>query len=295
MARKKKGSALTTVLIVLVLAVISFVQPYLDKENEVPQKAQSEKISQTLEVHFIDVGQGDSIFIRLPGERTMLIDAGENDQGKIVCDYLAQHGVTKLNYVVATHPHSDHVGGLDTVIKAFDIGALYLPEKTHTSETFLEVIRAAQERKVETIGAKADVEVIQEKDLSVTFLSPVSEHYKELNNYSAMLSLRYLDTSFLFAGDAEYTVENEVRHSLSHHDVLKVGHHGSNSSSTANFLKAVSPDFAVISVGKNQYGHPHDQVLARLARFGSKIYRTDEKGSVVAFSDGKSITFQTER
>lgn len=246
-------------------------------------------------VHFIDVGQGDSTFIELPNGETMLIDAGENNKGDIVCDYIKAQGKTKIDYLIGTHPHSDHIGGLDTVMTYFDIGTLYLPDKAHTTKTFTDVVNVATEKNVPTKKAEKGVLILQNEDLNISILSPVSRQYEELNDYSAVISLVYGDTSFLFMGDAEYTVENQLKSTISHHDVLKVGHHGSNSSSTANFLEKVRPAYAVISCGvNNDYGHPHEQVLKRFSRFESQMFRTDLDGSIVATSDGTNISFETK-
>ena len=249
-----------------------------------------------LKVHFIDVGQGDSILIELPNGQNMLIDAGENDMGETVCQYTEAQDISELDYVVGTHPHSDHIDGLDTVINRFQIGAVYLPDKSHTSKTFQDLVTAVKNKQLTAVKAAAGVKIVDEGDLEVSFLSPVSESYAELNDYSAVVSLKYKNVSFLFTGDAEYTVENELLSVMGHYDVLKVGHHGSNTSSTANFLKKVSPNYAVISVGKdNSYGHPAEQVLNRLERFHATIYRTDLNGTVIAVSDGENIEFYTER
>ncbi len=288
----KGKSSVITLILLLIAAVIAFLPKGQDgKFDTVAGDA-------PLSVHYINVGQGDSIFVRLPNGETMLIDAGENDQGAVVCRYLTSLGVEKIDYLVGTHPHSDHIGGLDTVIMSFDVGVVYLPDATSTSKTFEDVLDAIRKKELKTYQAKAGVSIVsnEDKSISVSVLSPVSNSYEGLNNASIVISLRYMDTSFLFTGDAEYTVEKELWDTIAHHDVLKVGHHGSNTSSTAKFLERVSPQYAVIPVGcDNAYGHPHDEVLGRLSRFGCKIYRTDTQGTVVALSDGKTIQFQTER
>jgi len=292
----KKKISFGTILILILLALLMRGV----KQNETVQEEAkpSAPISESgdLRVHYIDVEQGDSIFIQLPNGETMLIDAGENDMGETVCDYIGAQGDTKIDYLVGTHPHSDHIGGLDTVIEAFDIGTLYLPDVSHDTKTFMDVVETAKVKGVKAEKAKAGVEVLKTENLAVQFLSPVSAEYEEMNDYSAVVSVTYGNNRFLFMGDAEYTVENQLKGSIGVYDVLKVGHHGSNSSSTANFLEQVQPKYAVISCGTdNKYGHPTQQVLSRLERFGCEIFRTDEQGSVVAVSDGSEIHFETER
>lgn len=291
---KKKwswGSAFVFLLLaVAVLGSDKFGNIHEDAKPTLPENLQK------LYVHYIDVGQGDSIFIQLPNDETMLIDAGENDVGNAVCDYIISRGETRIDYLVGTHPHSDHIGGLDTVIENLDIGTLYLPDVSHNTKTFLDVVQAAKKKGVRAQKAKADVSVVETESLKVRFLSPVLEEYDEMNDYSAVVSVIYGDDAFLFMGDAEYTVENQLRQSVSAYDVLKIGHHGSNTSSTANFLKAIKPQYAVISCGTdNSYGHPAQNVLNRLERFGCEIFRTDYQGTVVASSDGTQISFETER
>ncbi len=292
--RKKKKLSLASSLVLCAIALIFVFSEHLHTPDE--RKMALPETESVLKVHYIDVGQGDSIFIQLPNGETMLIDAGENDQGETVCDYIASQGESTVDYLVGTHPHSDHIGGVDTVIEQFDVKRLYLPDVSHNTKTFLDVVQAAKEKGVQTAKAESGVTVMNQDGIKVSFLSPVSSGYEEMNDYSAIVSLRYGETSFLFMGDAEYTVENQLKSSISHYDVLKVGHHGSNSSSTANFLEKVCPTYAVISCGEdNSYGHPHEQVLNRLERFGSTVYRTDEQGTVVAESDGRKISFETER
>lgn len=291
---KKRKKSLFTAVIICILAVVAFAEPYFNPPDEeiLPTVAGDS----LLKVHFIDVGQGDSTLFEFSDGKTMLIDAGENEMGGTVCDYIKERNIKKIDYLIGTHPHSDHIGGLDDVIENFEVGTLYMPDKLHTSKTFKEVFEAASEKSVEAKISKKGVVVTEGDGLRIEFLSPVSGSYDELNNYSSVVSVKFDEVSFLITGDAEYVVENEIRENLSQHDVLKVGHHGSNTSSTANFLKKVMPKYAVISVGEgNSYGHPHKEVLGRLERFGAEIFRTDISGSIVATSDGKNISFETER
>ncbi|WP_338834030.1 ComE operon protein 3 [Moorella humiferrea] len=247
-----------------------------------------------LKVHFIDVGQADSILIQTPAGKAILIDGGNNDDGIKVVNYIKSHGVKELAAVVATHPHEDHIGGLDSVIKEIPVAAVYMPNAVTTTRTFEDFINAVKASGATRIRARGGVKM-DIPGLSVEFLAPNSNSYDELNNYSAVLKIAYGNTAFLFTGDAE-TVSEEEMLSAGYNlkaDVLKVGHHGSASSTSAAFLKAVAPKYAVISVGKgNDYGHPDPRVLERLQRAGVKIYRTDEHGTVIIVSDGRNITIK---
>ncbi|WP_338824786.1 ComE operon protein 3 [Moorella humiferrea] len=247
-----------------------------------------------LKVHFIYVGQADSILVQTPAGKAILIDGGNNDDGIKVVNYIKSQGVKELAAVVATHPHEDHIGGLDSVIKEIPVAAVYMPNAVTTTRTFEDFINAVKASGAARIRARGGVKM-DIPGLAVEFLAPNSNSYDELNNYSAVLKIAYGNTAFLFTGDAE-TVSEEEMLSAGYNlkaDVLKVGHHGSASSTSAAFLKAVAPKYAVISVGKgNDYGHPDPRVLERLQRAGVKIYRTDEHGTVIIVSDGRNITIK---
>ena len=246
-----------------------------------------------LKVHFIDVGQADCILIQ-SDEHTMLIDAGNNGDAKKVVAYIKSQNIEDLDYVVGTHPHEDHIGGLDAVIENFDIGVIYMPKAMNTTKTFEDVLNAIAKKgmKVTTPIPGTKVEF---GEASFTILAPNSDNYKEVNNYSIVIKLVHGNNSFLFTGDAEDVSEKEMMEKgfdLSA-DVLKVGHHGSSSSTTEEFLMKVNPQYAVICVGKdNKYGHPHKETLDLLNKKGIKIYRTDKSGTIIAISDGESITFE---
>lgn len=277
---KNKSGLLLTILVLLVMGIAGV----LTQEPSTPG---------TLKVHFIDVGQGDSILIQTHSGQAALVDGGTGAGGQTLVNYIKAQGITKLDAVIATHPHEDHIGGLIPVIKALSIDSFYMPNKTHTSKTFANLVQAVNQSNAKRIQAKAGV-LFELGDVKGEFVAPNSSNYDDLNDYSAVLKITHGQNSFLLTGDAEITSEQEMVNSGQNlkATVLKVAHHGSNSSTTDTFLKAVSPRYAVICAGKdNSYGHPHQEVLTRLQEAGVKIYRTDELGTIIATSDGQVITF----
>lgn len=245
-----------------------------------------------LRVHFFDVGQGDSMFCELPNGQSILIDAGETDQGENVVNKIKNLGYSKIDYVVATHPHSDHIGGLCDVYEAFDIGTTYMPNATHTTSTFEKLLTAIENENCSVIQAKQGV-VMLDGDVYAVFVAPVQEYYDEINNYSACLKLVYGSNSFLFMGDSEDLVEYEITDNIDV-DVVKVSHHGSSKSSCYNFVSRTSAQYAVFEVGAdNSYGHPHAEVLDIWTQAQAKILRTDLHGDIVFISDGKNLTYKT--
>lgn len=245
-----------------------------------------------MQVHFIDVGQGDATLIVSPDGKTMLIDAGDNSAGDTVVSYLRRHGIKSIDILVGTHPDSDHIGGLDTVIDSFEIAEFYMPRKPHTTNTFMDVLNAAKRKGLRIKEAKAGVLISIGNDVKGRFLNPRSSYSDDNNLWSAVVRLEYAGKSFLFMGDAVVQNELEIMGAGEKidSDLIKLGHHGSSTSTSEDFIKSVSPDVAVISSKQNNsYGHPHKGTLELLKEQSILLYRTDEQGSIAFYCDGKKI------
>jgi competence protein ComEC len=244
-----------------------------------------------IRLHFLDVGQGDSILVQLTGNRTMLVDGGGRDDGRDVVRYIGGLGIKKIDFLVATHPHEDHIGGLADVLKSIDVGRIYMPKVIHTSDTFTRFVNEAVAKGHRFYRARAGMLIIEEEDLRLECLAPVRDSYDSLNNYSAVIKIDYRQVGVLLMGDAEKESEAEINRERLRAQVLKVGHHGSDTSTSAAFLKMVSPRYAVISVGKdNSYGHPHKDTLDLLYENGIQVLRTDDIGTIVIDTDGIGIS-----
>ena len=248
----------------------------------------------TLTVSFLDVGQGDSIFIELPDGDTMLIDASESDQAEGIIDYIESRGHNTLDYVVATHPHADHIGGMAEVLKAFEVGEIWMPDADSDTKTYEKLLETIGEQEIPLHVAAAGKTVLSTESLAIDIIAPSSEEYEDLNDYSAVLRLTYGKTRFIFTGDAEAHSEEEILASgvsLSA-DVLKLGHHGSSTSSSEAFVKAVNPKWGIISCGEgNSYGHPHRETLDLAKKLGIELLRTDLIGTIVMTSDGQVVKY----
>ena len=260
-----------------------------------PKEAQ--KVDGECSVHFIDVGQGDSILI-CSGDETALIDAGENNRGDDVLLYLSRLGIDSLDYVIGTHAHSDHIGGLDTVLNSIEVENIILSDLPDSmvpnTKTYTDLLEAIVNTSVNLIAAEPDSSY-KIGEGTLTLLAPL-ENYDDQNELSIVTKFEFGETSFLLTGDAGFKSEEDMLLSGANlsADVLKVGHHGSETSTSKEFLKMVNPKISVIQVGQNNsYGHPRAEALERLS--GTEIYRNDLNGSIVISSDGEKLSVTCEK
>ena len=290
-----RGGALFLSLLVLVILVFLRYGPEIvdvlgDFSNTIRPTTPTDG---TVSVHYIDVGQADAILILTPEGNAMLIDAGTAGTDTLLVEYLRNLKIETLDYFVLTHPHADHIGGAAEIFDAFVIEEVLMPEAISTSKTFQTVLE-----KIEAEGCPLTVpepsETHELGNAIITVLGPVKE-YDDLNDASLVLRMDYGTTSFLFTGDAEIPSETDM---LAHHpanvfdaDVLKLGHHGSSTSSSSAWLDAVSPKYAIASCGKdNSYGHPHAETITQMSERNIVLYRTDECGTVIITTDGTVLT-----
>lgn len=254
-----------------------------------------------LQVHMIDVGQADSFLVRIPdgkAVKNILIDAGCPNQTKsdAITDYLSACGIKELDLLILTHPHYDHIGSAKKVLESVTVRNAMIPDCDYSSATWTNVLETIEKKNINVIFSDAGKTLdIGEAKLKILAPSDKMLSGNEANDYSIVTKLTYGDTSFMFTGDAESDSEAEILGAFSKSElkcnVLKVGHHGSRTSSSQEFLDAVNPDIALISCGKNNdYGHPHDETMKKLNAMGINIFRTDEMGSVVIVSDGKTVS-----
>ena len=248
-----------------------------------------------LKVHYLDVGQGDSIFIELPNNETILIDAAESYQSEKIINYLKNLNYQKIDYVIGTHPHTDHISGLKDIINTFEIGKIYMPKVVSTTKTYESLLMAIKDKNLKINTAKAGTSIIDTDTLKINILAPNSETYTELNNYSVVTKITYGTTKFLFMGDAEKLSENEIKENVTA-DVIKIGHHGSNTSSSIDFIKKVNAKYGIISVGlNNKYNLPKEETITNWENSGTKIYLTSINGTIRASSDGTNIKIESEK
>ena len=238
----------------------------------------------------IDVGEADSILIKSNNEYT-LVDAGNNKDGKKLVEYFKELGITKFKYVIGTHPHEDHIGGLDYIIREFDIDNFLMPDVKLDYLTYTEVIDNLNKKNIELkIPSINDIYNLNDTVIKVLWL----DNKEDINDDSIVLKVIYKNTSFLLTADISKNVEIQLLDKDIKSDLLKVAHHGSQYSTSAQFLKKVDPSFAVISVGKNNdHGFPKKITLDKLNNLNIKTYRTDEQGTIIVSSDGDNISFKT--
>ena len=302
---KKKNKSITSLILFIGLLVylftsssfrtsISNVKANIDNISN--KRDETKKVvsnSDTLKVYITDVGQADSILIK-DGNYNMLIDAGNNSDGEKLVKYYKELGITNFKYVFASHPHEDHIGGMDDIINNFDIENFYMPDKLSTTKTFEDMLDALERKNLKYIVPKVNDKLsLNNSNIEVIY---VGSDVTDINDSSIVLKLNYFSNSFLFTGDLGSNKEKEILNSGANikADVLKVGHHGSSYSTASSFLDKVNPSFAAISVGKdNIYKHPASSTLEKLNKRGIKVYRTDLDGTILFESNGKDISVST--
>ena len=286
-SNKKLNKLIYSLICLLVLVVGYFTTNYDNTSSSYENNADN---NNEILVYFIDVGQADAIYIK-DGSSNMMIDAGNNADGKLLVKYLQSLNVDEFKYVVGTHAHEDHIGGMDDIINNFKIDNFYMPEAISTSKTFEDVLDALDKNKVifqtPKIGDKFTLENTNFEVLSI------GTDTSDLNDTSLVLKMNYNNTCVLFMGDASSNIEENLLNKDINCQVLKVGHHGSRYSSSDDFIKKVNPAYGIIMVGKdNKYGHPTKKTLDILNKYNVTIHRTDEEGTILMHLKGNDITFE---
>lgn len=249
-------------------------------------------VTTDLQIYYFDVGQADSTLIINNGH-SILIDAGNNEDGEKLVTYIKEElNITTIDYVVGTHPHEDHIGGLDDIINNFNIKEVYLPEAMTTTKTFEDVLDAIANKELSiTVPTIGETFKLGEADFEVIYTGTGE---KDLNEASIILRMIFGNKTYLFTGDTTEEVEETILNSNIDIDVLKVAHHGSKYSSSEEFLNIATPEYAIISAGEgNSYGHPEPETLTRLKKHTNNIYITKDLGTILLTSDGKTITITT--
>ncbi len=257
--------------------------------------ADSTVLPSSFEIHFLDVGQADAALV-LCDDEAMLIDGGNAEDSSLIYSYLKSHGLNHLEYIICTHPHEDHVGGLSGALNCATVGTVYCSIDSYDSKTF-DNFKHYLEKQNKEIEIPAVGDTFSLGSSTVSILGPV-ENYSDINNMSIVLRIQYGDTSFLFTGDAEIDSEQDILNTGTNlkSTLLKVGHHGSDTSTSYRWLREIAPEYAVISVGKNNsYGHPTEQTLSRLRDAEVTLFRTDLQGHIICTSNGETLAFTTER
>lgn len=284
-----RNATFVLLLVIIICAAVYIALESNHQSGYLPLDS-SERIK--LEVMVMDVGQGDCILIVFDTGETMLIDAGTKSSAKVILKQLEAKGIEKIDILVATHPHADHIGGMKDVVMRYDIGCVYMPDMQSTSKTYKELIAAINEKGIPITEAYAGLDFMLGPALC-TIVSPQKDANKDANNESIVIFFDYGDTDFLFTGDIEAWGEAAILNAgyIIDAEVLKVAHHGSRGSTTEDFLTAVSPVYAVISCGTgNTYGHPHEETLELLSRHGIITCRTDILGDIVFIADGYELS-----
>lgn len=283
--KRQHRNAIVLIIGLLILGLGIFLQHQHSKPTAV--------CGTSMVMHVLDVGQGDAIVVVMPDGKVLLVDAGPRVQAPTVLEFLRQNRISRIDWIVSTHPHEDHIGAMSEIINRCPVGQVYLPRAMTNTTAFEELLLTCEVHKTPVITARQGVR-IKGTMANCRFLGPVADSAENLNNSSAVLRLQYGKISFLLTGDAQFEAEAELLQSVPAElrcTVMKIAHHGSADATSQSFLFAAAPKYAVISVGAgNDYGHPHEETLRRLARTGTEILRTDRDGTVTYQTDGENIT-----
>lgn len=294
---KKSSVNIKVKFITIMFIIVGLISSVLGCNNKNQSKS-LDNVNGNLEVSYLDVGQGDSIYIKV-NDFDILIDAGPRSETDHLLKQLSKKNIDDFEMVISTHPHEDHIGGMSKVFDKYKVENFYMPKVNHTTKTFENMLNAVSKQKLKVQQIKEGMKFDLGSGAKFEIYSPIKGSYEEFNDYSPIIKLTYGDKKFIFTGDAETLVEQEVLAKYSKDlkaDVLKFGHHGSTTSSSKEFLKTVSPEYGIISCGKdNSYGHPHKETLTKISQNGIKAYRTDLQGEITLTSDGKSISVKTEK
>ncbi len=297
--KKNKGNIKGQIITIIIFAVIALVSSklgLLDKFSN--DKNVNTVIDGIVEISYLDVGQGDAAYIRV-NDKDILIDAGPRSDVDKLLSQLKEKNIDDFEIVIATHPHEDHIGGMTKVFENYKVESFYMPKATNTTKTFENMIKAVKNEGIKSQIIKEGTYFDLGNGAKIEVYSPISESYDDLNNYSPIMKLTYGNNSFIFTGDAEILEEKEVlekyREKLKA-DVIKFGHHGSSTSSSDEFIKAINPTYGIISCGvDNSYGHPHRETLDIIKKNNIKTYRTDKNSEITITSDGNNINIKTKK
>ena len=292
--RKHKGNKKAQLLTIIIFGIIAIFSVYFGKDIVSTDIGTPTGV---IEISYLDVGQGDAAYIKV-NDFDILIDAGPKSDSDKLMKQLEEKNIDDFEIVIATHPHEDHIGGMTKVFEKYDVESFYMPKVTNTTKTFENMIKAVSNEGLTAKVIKEGTSFDLGEGCRIDVYSPMQESYDNFNDYSPIMKLTYGNKSFIFTGDAEKTVEKEVVEKYSKElkaDVIKFGHHGSSTSSTKEFIEAISPKYGIISCGlDNSYGHPHRETLSIIDEMGIETYRTDKQGQITITSDGNNIEIKTQ-
>lgn len=292
--KKHKGNKKAQLLTIIIFGIIAIFSAYFGNDIISTNVGTPTGV---LEISYLDVGQGDAVYIKV-NDFDILIDAGPKSDSDKLMQQLEEKNIDDFEIVIATHPHEDHIGGMTKVFEKYDVKSFYMPKATNTTKTFENMMKAVSNEGLNVNVIKEGTSFELGEGARIDVYSPIQESYDDLNDYSPIMKLTYGNKAFIFTGDAEKVAEEEVVKKYANElkaDVIKFGHHGSSTSSTKEFIEAISPKYGIISCGlDNSYGHPHRETLNIIEKMGIEAYRTDKEGQITITSDGNNIEIETQ-